>query len=103
MTGLPLTGRTFDLDLGPFVRRVTFLSDTQMRLRAQIGPNTIDEVVKIDVTTVRPNVFMIGWTEQSGNFIVQLQDHENSVVHNQARLADGQVFQAKGAIRAVAA
>ena len=40
----------------------------------------------------------IGWTEKSGYFIVQVQDHENAVVHNYARLADGQLFCMQGAL-----
>lgn len=45
----------------------------------------------------------MSWTEQSGNFVVQVQDHENQVVHNYARLANGQVFCAQGAIQRVPA
>ncbi|MER8531304.1 hypothetical protein NKH61_08535 [Mesorhizobium sp. M1005] len=58
-------------------------------------------MVKVDLTSVHPN--LASWTEQSGNFIVQLQDHEKGIVHNYARLADGQLFCAQGAIQAVPA
>ncbi|RWB01853.1 MAG: hypothetical protein EOQ39_15200 [Mesorhizobium sp.] len=70
-------------------------------MQASIGATKIDEVVKIDMTSVRPNLVLMSWTEQSGNFIVQLQDHEKGIVHNYARLADGQLFCAQGAIQAV--
>jgi hypothetical protein len=93
-----LAGRTVDCDLGPFVPRLTFLGDTGMRLQAVIGETQIDEVVEVEVTTVRPHVFAMSWTEKSGNFIVQVQDHENAVVHNYARLANGQLFCAQGNI-----
>jgi hypothetical protein len=101
MANSTLAGHSFDVDLGPFVPRLSFLNDTQMRLQAKIGPTTIDEVVTIDVTTVRTNVFVVAWTEKSGNFIVQVQDHERGIVHNHARLADGQLFQARGAIKPI--
>ena len=96
-----LTGRAFDVDLGPFIPRLTFLADNRMRLQAQIGPATVDEVVPVDVTDIRPNLFLVAWRESSGNYVVQLQDHQNGVVHNRARLADGQVFEVKGSIHPV--
>lgn len=97
-----LAGHSFDCDLGPFVPRLSF-GDDGLRLRAKIGDVDIDEMVEVDITTVRPNVFSMSWTEKSGNFIVHVQDHENMVVHNYARLADGQLFCVQGKIRAVAA
>ena len=69
-----------------------------MRVEARIGEREIDEVLTADVTEVRPRVFLIRWTEENGNFVVQLQDHETGVVRNHARLADGQVVRAVGAL-----
>jgi hypothetical protein len=85
------------------VPRLTVLSPTELRVQATIGATEIDEVVKNEVTSLRPGLFIMSWTEQSGNFIVQVQDHENRVVHNYARLADGQLFCAQGAIQPVPA
>lgn len=99
MTLANLAGRAFDVDLGPFVPRLTFLEESRMRLQAQIGPAMIDEVVTVDVRAVRPDVFLVAWAESSGNYIVQLQDHQNGIVHNRAKLADGKVFEVEGRIR----
>ena len=98
-----LVGQSFDCAFGSFVPRLTFRSAKELRVQALIGDSEIDEVVAIDVTDVRPNLFIMRWTEQSGNFIVQLQDHENGVVHNYARLADGQLFCSQGSIQPVTA
>jgi len=98
-----LVGKTFDCAFGAFVPRLTVLSPTELRVQATIGATEIDEVVKSDLTGVRPGLFIMSWTERSGNFIVQIQDHEASVVHNYARLADGQLFCAQGAIQQVPA
>lgn len=95
-----LSGRSIDCLLGPITPRLTFGADG-LRLQAQIGDQFIDEVVDVDVTCVRPSVFAMSWTESSGNFIVQVQDHEKSIVHNYARLADGQLFCTQGTIRPV--
>lgn len=96
-----LVGKTFDCAFGPFVPRLTVLSPTELRVQATIGATEIDEVVKSDLTGLRPGLFIMSWTEQSGNFIVQVQDHENNIVHNYARLADGQLFCAQGATQSV--
>ena len=96
-----LVGKTFDCAFGAFVPRLTVLSPTELRVQATIGAIEIDEVVKSDLTDVRPGLFIMSWTEQSGNFVVQVQDHDNNVVHNYARLADGQVFCAQGEIQSV--
>jgi hypothetical protein len=101
VTNTTLAGRAFDVDLGPFVPRLSFLGEGKMRLQAQIGPTTVDEIVPVDVTDIRPDVFLVTWKESSGNYIVQLQDHQNGVVHNRARLADGNLFEVEGTIRPV--
>jgi hypothetical protein len=63
----------------------------------------IDEIVDVEVSVVRPNVYAMSWLERSGNFIVQVQDHEKALVHNYARLADGRLFCMQGDLRPVAA
>jgi hypothetical protein len=98
-----LIGETFDCAFGSFVPRLTVVSPTELRVRATIGATQIDEVVHSDLIAIRPGVFIMSWREQSGNFVVQVQDHENKVVHNYARLADGQIFCAQGAIQPVPA
>jgi len=100
---LTLIGETFDCAFGAFVPGLTVLSSTELRVQATIGATKIDEMVQSDLTAIRPGVFIVSWTEQSGNFVVQVQDHENKVVHNYARLADGQIFCAQGAIQPVPA
>lgn len=98
-----LVGKTFDCVFGPFVPRLTFLSSQELHIQASIGTTEIDEVVNVGLTSVRQNLVLASWTEKSGNFIVQLQDHEKGIVHNYARLADGQLFCAQGAIQVVPA
>ena len=96
-----LVGQTFDCVFGGFVPRLTFKSTQELRVQALIGGAEIDQVVPMELAGVRPNVFIVSWVEDNGNFIVQLQDHENGVVHNHARLADGQLFRAEGRLQPV--
>jgi hypothetical protein len=96
-----LVGQTFDCVFGSFVPRLTFRSAQELRVQALIGGMQIDQTVPVELAGIRPNVFIVSWVEENGNFIVQLQDHENGVVHNHARLADGQVFRAEGQLQPV--
>ncbi|HEY6633678.1 MAG TPA: hypothetical protein VIZ90_19660 [Rhizobiaceae bacterium] len=97
-----LVGQTFDCDFGSFVPRLTFRPGAELRVQAKLGDIDIDQLVKAEIEGLRPDLFIVSWVEDNGNFIVQLQDHENGVVHNHARLADGQVFRAEGKLRPVA-
>jgi hypothetical protein len=97
-TAASLVGKSFDCAFDNFVPRLTVLSPTEMRVQATLGEMKIDEVVKSAITDVRPGVVVVNWTEQNGNFVVQVQDHQNGVVHNYARLADGQQFCAQGVL-----
>jgi len=97
-----LSGRTYDCDFGSFVPRLTFRPEGQLRVQALLGDVDIDQFVQPDVVDIRPGVFLVSWIEDNGNFVVQLQDHDAGVVHNHARLADGQVFRAQGRLRPVA-
>jgi len=96
-----LVGRTFDCDFGSFVPRLTFRSGEELRVQAKLGDMDIDQMVKAEVAGVRPDLFIVSWVEDNGNFIVQLQDHANGVVYNHARLADGHVFRAEGRLQPV--
>jgi hypothetical protein len=98
-----LVGKTFDCDFGSFVPRLTFRTAHEIRVQARLGDHDIDQTVLADVSGVRPDVFIVSWVEDIGNFVVQLQDHANGIVHNHARLADGQVFRAEGRLQPVGA
>ncbi|WP_457938787.1 MoaF-related domain-containing protein [Mesorhizobium sp. 10J20-29] len=97
-----LVGQSFDCVFDAFTPRLTFHPDDRIRVEATISGTRIDQIVQVEVAMVRPNVFVVSWVEDNGNFIVQLQDHENGIVHNHARLADGQVFRAAGRLQAAA-
>lgn len=100
MTNASLTGRAIDVDLGPFVVHLAFLADSSIRIKAQIGDHTIDDTVPVNVQPLQPDVFLVSWLESSGNYIVQLQDYQNGVVQNRARLADGSLFEVEATMKA---
>ncbi|MBL8581233.1 MAG: hypothetical protein JNL61_03255 [Rhizobiaceae bacterium] len=96
-----LVGETFDCVFAEFAPRLTILSPTELHVRATIGTIEVDEVVISSLAGIRPGVFVMSWQERSGTFVVQVQDHQNKLVHNYARLPDGQLFCAQGTIRPV--
>jgi hypothetical protein len=98
-----LAGRAFDCIFDGFVPRLTFRPEGDLRVQARLGDVDVDQTVAVNVTEVRPSVMLVGWVEDNGNFVVQLQDHENGIVHNHARLADGQVFRMAGRLQSVGA
>jgi hypothetical protein len=51
-----LAGRSVDCMLGPITPRLTFGAEG-LRLQAQLGDHSIDEVVAVDIARIRPNVF----------------------------------------------
>ena len=101
MPNTQLTGRAFTADLGAFVPKLTFVGDGRMRVEADLGTQNVDELVDVDVVEVAPRLLMVSWTESSGAFVVQLQDHAAGRVHNRARLPNGEVFRAEGALTSV--
>lgn len=96
-----LAGHAFDCIFDGFAPRLIFGPPGELRVQARLGDMYIDQTVAVDVTTIRPSVMFVSWVEDNGNFVVQLQDHENGVVHNHARLADGQVFRMTGRLQPV--
>ncbi len=95
-----LNGRAFTVDLGAIVPRLTFMGDGRMRVEADLGAQMVDELVDVDVVEVAPRLLMVSWTESSGVFVVQVQHHAAGRVHNRARLPNGEVFRAEGALSA---
>lgn len=96
-----LAGRSIDCVFDAFTPRLTF-GAAGLRVELKLPNFEMDEIVAAEVRSIRPEVFAVNWTEPNGNFIVQVQDYANNVVHNYARLADGQQLCVTGAIRPVA-
>ena len=100
MTTATLIGRAIDVDLGPFIVHLNFLDDNRIHVRAKIGDHTIDDTVPVNVQPLQPDLFLVSWLESSGNYIVQLQNYQNGVVQNRARLADGSLFEVEATMKA---
>lgn len=59
---------------------------------------TITETVKIAVTQLRSNLFMVAWTEKAGNRVVHVEDFEHMVIYTNIARKDGTFVRLKGPI-----
>jgi ABC-type lipoprotein release transport system permease subunit len=59
------------------------------------------ETVEIKLTELRPQLYMITWTEKNGNTVTQIQDHGKEVVYNNWTLPGGEFVHANGTLRLV--
>jgi len=56
------------------------------------------ETVEIQLTELRPDIYMATWKEKNGNTVTQIQDHEKGDVYMNWTLPDGQFKHAKGSL-----
>jgi hypothetical protein len=64
-------------------------------------PMNETETVEIQLTELRPDLYMATWKEKNGNTVTQIQDHEKGLVYMNWTWPDGQFMHAKGSLRPV--
>jgi hypothetical protein len=90
----PAVGKSFDVDFGNQQFRLDFLSETEMRFTSPDAKNT--DTVKIIVTRIRPDVFMVYWSRRPGQHALHVQDYGSQVAYTNIFLQDGTASRAKG-------
>lgn len=95
-------GNSFKVDFGQLVFRLDFHSETRMTwqaLNAHGQPAGQDMTVTIHRTEVRPNVFMVYWSEPAlGATVVHVQDFDNDKVWTNITTKDGQFINLAGTL-----
>lgn len=69
-----------------------FLSDTKMHFtitEMEGKPMAIEETVAIQMTELRPLLYMVTWKEASGKMISQVQDYEKGILYSNWASPDG--------------
>jgi len=98
-----LTGKRFLADLGVFKAELFFESDKLLSFKIIEGGGPGEpghtEKVKITVSEVRPEVYMVAWKEATGATVTHIEDHEKGILYSNATLADGSFYPMKGTIR----
>jgi hypothetical protein len=93
----PAAGHSYSVDFGRSKFRLDFTSDKEMTFTSLVDPTTT-ETVKIAVTQLRPNLFMVAWTEKAGNRVVHVEDFEHMVIYTNIVRKDGTFVRLKGSI-----
>ena len=100
-----LTGKRFLADLGAFKSELFFESEDTLVFSIKDGGGPAElghtEKVKITITEVRPQVYMIAWKEATGATVTHVEDHENGILYSNATLPDGNFYTMQGKISPV--
>ena len=95
----PAVGKSYAVDFGNQKFRLDFLSETEMRFTSPDGKNT--DTVKITVTRIRPDVFMVYWSRRPGQHALHVQDYGSQVAYTNIFLQDGTASRARGPLTPV--
>lgn len=108
MTGMAtvVIGNSFKVDFGERAYRLDFHSETRMTWTALAleEHQPTDESMTVDITRteIRPDVFMVYWTEPSVSItVVHVQDFENRKVWTNITMPGGNFLNLSGSLTPV--
>jgi hypothetical protein len=105
-SAFPGVGHTFEVTMGADVFHLTFESETRMSAKGVKGPNRgFDETEHVQISAVRPGVYMISWQEASGTTAVFVEDFNQGFSYSHITIPDddGTVFlRFEGDVRQIA-
>jgi hypothetical protein len=100
---MKIIGKKFAVDFGAKavleIQSKTSLTFTTTEKDGKKANET--ETVEIELTEIRPKIFMLTWKEKNGNTVTQIQDHKKELVYMNWTLPDGKFVHAKGTIKPV--
>src|ERR1700730_4437979 len=84
ITSYPAIGHIYEVTIGDWVFHLDFKSETEMTFTGIAGEykGHIETVQLINVTPVRPGLFIVVWKEQTGNTVVHIEDFENEKIYS---------------------
>lgn len=93
------TGKSYKVDFGMFQFRLDFTSPQDMewaQIKADgLGPKNAERITRVEV---RPNVYMVYWTEKTGTRVTHVQDFARGIVHTNIATADGAFHNLTGSL-----
>jgi len=101
---MSIIGKKFLVDFG--MAKATWHIQSQTSLTFTITQKdgeavNITETVAMELTELRPQLFMATWQEQNDNTVTQVQDYENGIVYSNWTLPTGEFKHVKGTITPV--
>ena len=101
---MEIIGNKFIVDFGMAKSILHFRSGISLEfhiIEMEGKPANGKETVSIQMTELRPNLFMVTWKEKNGNTITQVQDYENEIIYSNWTLPNGNFNNVKGTIKRI--
>lgn len=96
---IQVIGNKFKVNFGEYSFQLHFESETQMTWKALTNDGFGNqETVNITKVEIRPNVYMIYWTEKSGTTVSHVEDFENGIVYTNITDPNNKFLNLKGAL-----
>ena len=96
----PAPGHDYDVSFGDRQYRLKF--DADRKTMSYTRPDGTGDTVQYVAIEVRPQLFMVYWTEpKSGGRVVHVEDFERGVVFGNTARSDGGFIHAKGTLKRV--
>ena len=78
-----------------------FASPTQMTYTPAGEPVSEGETVKVTITPIRPEVFMVTWQESDGTTVTHVEDFQQRILYTNITTKDGKFYNKKGTLEVV--
>lgn len=100
---MKIVGKKFEVDFGAkAVLDIQSKKELTFRITEKDGEKVDEsETVAVNITQIRPKVFMLTWKEKNGNTVTQIQDHKEQAVYMNWTWPDGNFVHAKGTIKQI--
>ncbi|HVW96336.1 MAG TPA: hypothetical protein VHA56_10260 [Mucilaginibacter sp.] len=99
---MEIIGNKFSVQFGTAKAILHFQSETSMTftITEKSGAAVdITEKVSIQLTELRPGLYMVSWQEASGTTVTQVQDHDNGMVYSNWTSPGGEFNSRKGTVK----
>lgn len=98
---IQIIGKKFQVDFGMAKAILHFQSENLMEFiitEREGKPYNEIETVAINITEIRPNLYIATWKEKNKNTITQIQDFTNGIVYSNWTTPNGDFINVKGTI-----
>jgi hypothetical protein len=101
---MSIIGNKFWVEFGMAKAILHIQSETSLTftITQKDGPEVnTTETVAMELTELRPQLYMATWKEQNGNTVTQIQDYENGIVYSNWTWPNGEFIHLKGTLKPV--
>lgn len=101
--GFPAVGHLFEVDYGgDLLVRFKFHSISSMTIYGMKGKyKDFVETVGIEVTSIRPDVFMVAWQEENKTTVVHIEDFGEDIIYANITKPGNEFLRLEGPFRRI--